>query len=237
VCAFAVEARTEISKLEHSPKERASITGLDPNGYNWLALRSAPSFGASWSTTHLIPGTIVTVLGREGEWTHIQLDGGETGWANSRYLTPTGGAPPSLSPEPSSMACGGNSDAQITRPIRMVYQAINKKDVDLYSTQWSDDGIYRDLFSGIVQNKAQRLDNRRQRFATWELINLTMDKNPDVKTKNDGHATIEVTYTMTFKEFGKSPFRRSGVVERYEVVCGAAGNWIIQENIDETNVR
>ncbi|MFI5011042.1 MAG: caspase family protein [Hyphomicrobiales bacterium] len=62
------------------------VTGLDPNGNNWLALRSSPSFQAPWSTTRMGPGTLLTVLERDGEWMHVRLQSGETGWANGKYL-------------------------------------------------------------------------------------------------------------------------------------------------------
>jgi hypothetical protein len=74
----------------YSPPSRPSyhyVTGLDPTGWNWLALRSRPSYQAPWSTTKMGPGTLLTVLGRQGEWLHVRLQNGETGWANSRYVS------------------------------------------------------------------------------------------------------------------------------------------------------
>lgn len=62
------------------------VTGLDPNGNNWLALRTAPSFQAPWSTTHMGPDTLLTVIDRSGEWLQVRLQNGETGWANSKYV-------------------------------------------------------------------------------------------------------------------------------------------------------
>ncbi len=73
------------------------VTGLDPNGYNWLALRSAPSYSASFSTTHMAPGTLVTVLDRSGDFAHVRLQSGEEGWAGAKFLacctTASGRAP------------------------------------------------------------------------------------------------------------------------------------------------
>ena len=62
------------------------VDGLDPKGDNWLALRSAPSFSAPWSATHMTPGTLLTVLNRTGEWLQVRLRSGETGWANSKFV-------------------------------------------------------------------------------------------------------------------------------------------------------
>lgn len=64
------------------------VTGLDPNGWNWLAFRSAPSAQAEFSSTiQLGPDTPVTVLEQSGDYSRIRLRTGETGWAGTRYLT------------------------------------------------------------------------------------------------------------------------------------------------------
>ncbi len=62
------------------------VTGLDPNGDNWLALRNAPSYSSSWSATRMGPGTLLTKLGEQGEWMNVRTQNGETGWANSKFL-------------------------------------------------------------------------------------------------------------------------------------------------------
>ena len=63
------------------------VDGLDPNGYNWLALRVGPSYQAPWSPTKMPPGTLLTVLDRYGEWFHVQVQSSrEIGWANARYV-------------------------------------------------------------------------------------------------------------------------------------------------------
>ena len=63
------------------------VTGLDPAGDNWLALRNFPSGTSGWSTTRMGPNTLLTLLGREGEWMNVRLLSGETGWASSRFIT------------------------------------------------------------------------------------------------------------------------------------------------------
>lgn len=63
------------------------VDGLDPNGYNWLALRMGPSYQAPWSPTKMGPGTLVSVLDQSREWMLVRLQAsGETGWANARYI-------------------------------------------------------------------------------------------------------------------------------------------------------
>jgi PDZ domain/Bacterial SH3 domain len=70
------------------PRESDScyfVTGLAPGGKRWLALRIAPGFQAQ-QTNHVAPSTRLTLLEQRGEWMHVRLERGETGWANSKYL-------------------------------------------------------------------------------------------------------------------------------------------------------
>ena len=89
-----------------------TVSGLDPNGNNWLALRNQPSFQSSWSPTRMGPGTIVSSFGRLREWRHVRLASGETGWANGRFLACGGGdeAPPPRSTSRSSACRVGGLD-------------------------------------------------------------------------------------------------------------------------------
>lgn len=63
------------------------VDGLDPNGYNRLALRVGPSYQAPWSPTKMPSGTLLTVLDRYGEWYQVQVQSSRgIGWANARYV-------------------------------------------------------------------------------------------------------------------------------------------------------
>jgi SH3-like domain-containing protein len=102
--AYADRARQKLEELKRQAEQQAVlipnpppltsdtssyyyVTGLDPNGFNWLALRNAPSSQAPWSQTHMGPGTLVSVIERQGEWAHIRLQSnGETGWAHAKFL-------------------------------------------------------------------------------------------------------------------------------------------------------
>lgn len=94
--SLATLARYQLTLLtaaqaQSVPKAEATgsyhyVTGLDPNGDNWLALRSAPNSKSPWSKTRLTPDMLVTVTGTSGEWHAVTLQSGETGWASSRYL-------------------------------------------------------------------------------------------------------------------------------------------------------
>jgi hypothetical protein len=61
------------------------VTGLDPNGDNWLALKSGPDLKAS-RLRKLPPATPLTPMGREGEWIKVKLDDGQEGWVYSKYV-------------------------------------------------------------------------------------------------------------------------------------------------------
>jgi hypothetical protein len=58
---------------------------LNPNGDNWLALRSEPDF-RGYRIMKMGPETLFTVLEEQGDWAHIRLRTGETGWAAKAYV-------------------------------------------------------------------------------------------------------------------------------------------------------
>jgi SH3-like domain-containing protein len=63
------------------------VSDLDPNGWNWLALRNGPSTSAQWSKTVQVGlDTPVKILDQSGEFSRIQLRSGEMGWVTSKYL-------------------------------------------------------------------------------------------------------------------------------------------------------
>ena len=53
---------------------------LDPNGDNWLALRTEPR---GVRIMKMGPDTLFTVVGEQGDWAHIRLPTGETGSLSS----------------------------------------------------------------------------------------------------------------------------------------------------------
>ena len=139
-------------------------------------------------------------------------------------------------PTPPPTNCGGNSDSQVIRPISLLYQAVNQRNIDLYAEQWADDATYRDVFAGITRTKQEKIKGKQDNFSQWETVNLTMDKKPEIVHKTNAGAQIQVIYSMTFKYPGKKSLTRTGVIERYDVVCDASGRWLIKTNIDEINV-
>jgi Bacterial SH3 domain len=86
---YAERARQCLAPLaaDSQPRESDScyfVTGVESNRRNWPALRAGPSFQAR-SATRMSPGTRLTLLERRGEWMYVRLQGGETGWANSKF--------------------------------------------------------------------------------------------------------------------------------------------------------
>jgi hypothetical protein len=67
------------------------VTGLDPRGENFLALRTGP--GTAYRTIYRMgPDTVLTVLQRRGPWVRARLEDGTEGWAFGEYIRE--GSPP-----------------------------------------------------------------------------------------------------------------------------------------------
>jgi hypothetical protein len=89
------------------------VTGLDPKGDNFLALRTAPGSGGSRIAT-LGPDTLLTVLETRGVWRRVQLLDGTSGWAHGNWIaccrSVASFRPPQPTPPPAS---GGESCAAL----------------------------------------------------------------------------------------------------------------------------
>jgi serine/threonine protein kinase len=64
---------------------RFYIVGLDPDGDNWLALRSA-ALGEGRRLRRMGPDTTFRLLRRRGDWAQVELDDGTVGWVAARYI-------------------------------------------------------------------------------------------------------------------------------------------------------
>lgn len=67
---------------------------LDPKGDNWLALRSQPSGNNGERLKKMNPDTLFTVFEENGDWAHVRLNTGETGWVYKKYIACCKKAPP-----------------------------------------------------------------------------------------------------------------------------------------------
>ncbi len=90
------------------------VTGLDPKGDNFLALRSGPRPGDVRIAT-MGPDTLLQVKESNGPWRRVELLDGSTGWAHSKWIAccrsidarlmpATVQAPPRPAPPPSAAA-------------------------------------------------------------------------------------------------------------------------------------
>ena len=82
------------------PARADFVSGLDPNGDNYLSFRSGPGGRPYVELDRLGPNTPVTVLRRDGAWYQIRLQDGRTGWAYGRYIHP--GSPPAAASDAGS---------------------------------------------------------------------------------------------------------------------------------------
>ncbi len=61
------------------------VGGLDPNGDNYLSLRSGP--GSKYDELRRMgPDTVVTVVEKRAGWRRVQLEDGTEGWAFGKYI-------------------------------------------------------------------------------------------------------------------------------------------------------
>jgi hypothetical protein len=136
------------------------------------------------------------------------------------------------SPAPASAHCGGNSDEQILRRIKLVYEEVRTKNIDLFAAQSSDDAVFR--AKGAVRYKTEEVENWRKSFASWEKVDVSMEKARVVEREPD-RATIDVAYSIQVKYRGHPMQPPTRGTERYDVVCDRDGRWLVRENITRNN--
>lgn len=82
-----------VTPVQPQPQPQAQFThmvsGLDPNGDGFLALRSGTTSGAR-RLAKMTEGTRLTYLGRDGAWFHVITETGLQGWAHSNWIRATG---------------------------------------------------------------------------------------------------------------------------------------------------
>lgn len=90
------------------PEPFSYPVGLNPYGDNFLALRSLPSSTEGVRLAKLGPDTLFAEIERRGDWVHIRLLSGDTGWVSARYVgccrTIAAGNPAPAAPEPDACA-------------------------------------------------------------------------------------------------------------------------------------
>lgn len=62
------------------------VSGLDPQGDNWLALKQGPDLKSA-RLRKLPPGTPLTILDTRGGWYRVELSDGTRGWVSGRFVS------------------------------------------------------------------------------------------------------------------------------------------------------
>jgi hypothetical protein len=138
---------------------------------------------------------------------------------------------PAASP-PASAPCSGNSDEQILHPIRLTYEAIRTKNIDLFAAQASEDAVYRRKLTGAVRGKAEEIKSWRETFATWQTVELSIEE-PRVVERTADRAVVEVAYAIQVRNRGVPTPPPSRGNERYDVLCDSNGRWLVRQNVYE----
>jgi hypothetical protein len=256
VCAFKAAAQTEIQQLEEAARQ-AARADREQQAYN-AARGNLPALRNYVSTCQVcaFKTTAQTEIGQLEAAAQAQAEAADRVARADReqqaYNTARG--------DPSALRlyvntcqictyasaardeigrlsrCSNSSNEDVLRPIKLVYQAINSRNLDLYAAQWDDDATSHDVFVNETHTKAEKVDSKRKQFDLWDTVNLTMQQ---ITLLNHGERTagVEVSYSMTFKFKGQAPRSRSGIIERYDLICNDAGTWVIKHNEDEINIR
>jgi len=102
------------------------VSGLDPNGDNYLSFRSGPGGRPYAELDRLGPNTPAWVIGESGKWWKIRLRDGRVGWAHSNYLAPgprndraASGAPPAPSRPAAALPQEASSNPAIAAQQRI----------------------------------------------------------------------------------------------------------------------
>lgn len=77
--------RPEPQRTPLVSRSYAYVAGLDPNGDNFLALRTAPA-GAGYRIATMGPDTLLQILETRGVWRRVALLDGTTGWAHGNWI-------------------------------------------------------------------------------------------------------------------------------------------------------
>ncbi|MCB8835865.1 SH3 domain-containing protein [Aurantimonas sp. VKM B-3413] len=71
--------------LAQSPASASYVCGLNPNGDNYLSMRSGPS-SRSRELLRLAPGTYLEIQAARGSWYKVVANGSYVGWVFSQYV-------------------------------------------------------------------------------------------------------------------------------------------------------
>ncbi len=89
-----MQASVDASEPEPPPVRRkvdtcngyGRVVGLDPNGDNFLSVRTGPGSGFN-EITRLYTGNEVSICSRSGKWLRVIYGAGAKGWVFGRYVS------------------------------------------------------------------------------------------------------------------------------------------------------
>lgn len=77
---------TQIAPTGTAKKQTHYVSGLDPDGDNWLAFKAGPSMQAK-RLRKLPPNTPLTLLESKEPWLKVKLEDGSIGWVYKKYVS------------------------------------------------------------------------------------------------------------------------------------------------------
>lgn len=124
----------------------------------------------------------------------------------------------------------GTASSEVLRPIKAVFHAWQRLDVDEYLAQWGPESIQRSKY--YARRMADIADKRRADFLKYRSVNV-VSIDPQVLFVDGTKARVDNTYTMRFVRRDGSAIAENGVGESYILECSAENNqWRIRENND-----
>ncbi len=120
--------------------------------------------------------------------------------------------------------------ADVLRPIRALFLAWGKLDVDEYLAQWGPNAIARSKY--YVRKVADLGPRRRADFAQYRAVDVVA-VDPKIAFVDHTKAIVENVYTMRFTRVDGRVVSENKVGEKYVLECSARDQkWLIRENND-----
>ena len=123
--------------------------------------------------------------------------------------------------------CNAASDEEILRPVKLGYEAINTRDLEMLEAQWTDNAIMGPISK--VENKAGMVAQWKKMFNETKAANYSITK-ADIVRRGRGSAEVRVSFSASVQYVG-SPSRKTDGDEIYNLTCGSRGRWLIDRNI------
>ncbi len=120
--------------------------------------------------------------------------------------------------------------ADVLRPIRVLFQAWGRLDVDEYLAQWGPNAIARSKY--YVRKVADLGPRRRADFAQYRAVDVVAI-NPNITFADKTKANVRNVYTMRYTRKDGKVIDENNVGESYVLECSARDHkWLIRENND-----